>query len=62
MNEVVLRIVVSRANPEQCRVELFREGHGDDMVEQRADEVEEYVGELISGAVKSGRGEWIKKP
>lgn len=41
MNAVTITLVVSRANAGQCIVELYRDGHGDDMVEERADQFEQ---------------------
>lgn len=52
MNAVTIRVVVSRDNAQQCKVELFREGVGDDLVENRAD--------FMEGCFRIGAEEMLK--
>ena len=40
MNEVTLKLVIKRADAGHCSLAFFREGTGDDMVEERADQME----------------------
>lgn len=46
MNAVTIELRISRPNPQQTLIQLSRTGHGDDMIEQRADEIEDFIYKL----------------
>jgi len=60
MNEVIIQVRFTRGSAKAVQVELYREGHGDDMVEQRADEMERVINAAARDQVAAGKGSFIK--
>jgi len=60
VNRVSLIVTITRANARQCSLELFRGGVGDDMVEQRADELETAIKEAGEKIIASNGGILLK--
>jgi hypothetical protein len=48
MNLVTIELRITRPNPQQTLIQLLRSGHGDDMIEQRADEIEDFIFKLYN--------------
>lgn len=59
-NQVELKLVITRHNSKQCQVRFFRNGHGDDLVEHRADQFEVAIQELAEKLCKRDGGKLEK--
>jgi hypothetical protein len=58
-NSVTIKVVVSRINSLQVRVDFFRSGSGDDMVEDRADHVEKAVHHAVEHLIQESTGTFV---